>query len=93
MIGFLFANWRLAAIGGAAAGLIFYHLHAVHSSYRQGKADAIAAIEEANRQADRQADAGEDDVARCYRAGGRWMRETGKCSEAVRSDRGQPSRR
>lgn len=93
MIGFLFANWRLAAIGGAAAGLIFYHLYAVHSSYRQGKADAVAAIEEANREADRQADVGEDDVARCYRAGGRWLRTEGKCSEAVRSDRGQPSRR
>ena len=66
MIGFLFANWRLAAIGGAAGP---HFLSPIRCSFilSPGKADAVAAIEEANREADRPPML-EDDVARCYRA-------------------------
>lgn len=78
------STWLMGAGVAAALG---YHLYARHEAYEAGKRDVTAKIEEANREADKKADAGEDDVARCYRTGGRWVRTSGSCEQTVRGHR------
>lgn len=78
----------MALRGGVLLGVLAliygYHWNAKRLAYNEGYAAALAKIEEANREADRKADVGEDDVARCYRSGGRWLRHNGTCQPAVR---------
>lgn len=64
------------AIAAAVAGFYFYK---THQAYEQGRTDATEVIAEANREADRKAAQGEDAVAKCYRAGKRWVRVDGAC--------------
>lgn len=51
-----------------------------------GYKDAIENMEAANRVAGRKAQEGEDNVARCYRSGGVWVRAAGTCDPPVRRD-------
>ena len=92
-MGGVIAQWfggmalRAGIIAAVTGGVLAFHWNAKRLAYNEGFAAALAKIEEANREADRKADVGEDDVARCYRSGGKWMRHNGSCQPAVRRDR------
>lgn len=75
---------RAGIIAAVLGGVLAFHWNAKRLAYNEGYAAALAKIEEANREADRKADIGEDAVARCYRSGGRWMRQSGSCEQALR---------
>jgi hypothetical protein len=66
----------LLLLGLASAGYVVYL--ARHDA-RQG---VIADIQKSNMNAERKADEGSDDVARCYRRGGTWVRSRGLCDGA-----------
>lgn len=70
---------------GAALALILalytWHRVELHRADRAGYARAIADIERANAAAGRAADGASSKVSDCYRDGGAWNRETGKCDQ------------
>jgi hypothetical protein len=83
--------WRVLPVVAAAfiALWLGYQAGAYFGERRghaAGYAKAIADIEEANKQARRKAEAGEDAVVRCYRSGGQWVRQRGACEQPVRGD-------
>lgn len=87
MIGFLSQiSWRYWLAFAVAASLATYHWQAVRRAYDRGYAAAITKIQEANRDAERKARAGEAAVDKCYRDGGEWLRDEGKCRSPVRRD-------
>ena len=64
------AGLALVLIGGA------YVVHVIRDDARQG---AITEIHKSNMNAERKADEGSSDVARCYDRGGSWVRSLGLC--------------
>lgn len=75
LLTFARANALWLGIAGAAG---LYHWHSVTNAYRDGAANARAAITEANRKAGEKADAASRDVMNC--PPDLWNRARGKCA-------------
>lgn len=77
---FLLSPWgRLVGALGILVMAYGWHRVELHRADRAGYARAIADIERANAAAGRAADGASGRVGDCYRDGGTWNRETGKC--------------
>ena len=63
------------------AALYGWHRVELHRADRAGYARAIVDIERANAAAGRAADVASGRVGDCYRDGGTWNRETGRCDK------------